>query len=200
MKLGIGIDTGGTCTDAVLYDFETRTVLGKNKALTTPHDLKAGILNALDGLDPALCRKAVLAGLSTTLATNACVEGKFRRTRLLLLGIDHTGVERFGADYGLTDPDDVRYLPCKTTIDGKILEEPNWETLRTNAKEWFHDVEAAAVCEVYGVRNGGVLERKAAQILTEQTGLPVMCASELFSACPAWSGARARCSTPGCSQ
>lgn len=181
MKLGIGIDTGGTCTDAVLYDFETSTVLGKNKALTTPHDLTAGILNALDGLDPALCRKAVLAGLSTTLATNACVEGKFRRTRLLLLGIDHTGVERFGADYGLTDPDDVRYLPCKTTIDGKILEEPNWETLRTNAKEWFHDVEAVAVCEVYGVRNGGVLERKAAQILTEQTGLPVMCASELFS-------------------
>ena len=147
MKLGIGIDTGGTCTDAVLYDFETSTVLGKNKALTTPHDLTAGILNALDGLDPVLCRKAVLAGLSTTLATNACVEGKFRRTRLLLLGIDHTGVERFGADYGLTDPDDVRYLPCKTTIDGKILEEPNWETLRTNAKEWFHDVEAAAVCE-----------------------------------------------------
>ena len=36
MKLGIGIDTGGTCTDAVLYDFETSTVLGKNKALTTP--------------------------------------------------------------------------------------------------------------------------------------------------------------------
>lgn len=181
MKLGIGIDTGGTCTDAVLYDFETRTVLGKNKALTTPQDLTIGILNALDGLDPALCRQAVLAGLSTTLATNACVEGKFRRTRLLLLGIDRAGVKRFGADYGLTDPDDVRYLPCKTTIDGKVLEEPDWDMLRANAKEWFHDVEAAAVCEVYGVRNGGVLEKKAAQILTEQTGLPVMCASVLFS-------------------
>ena len=51
MKLGIGIDTGGTCTDAVLYDFETRTVVGKNKVLTTHHDLKIGILNALDGLD-----------------------------------------------------------------------------------------------------------------------------------------------------
>lgn len=32
MKLGIGIDTGGTCTDAVLYDFMTHRVVGQNKA------------------------------------------------------------------------------------------------------------------------------------------------------------------------
>ncbi len=181
MKLGIGIDTGGTCTDAVLYDFMTHRVVGQNKALTTPHDLTIGILNALDGLDQSLCRQAILAGLSTTLATNACVEGKFRRTRLLLLGIDHKGVERFGADYGLTDPDDVRYLACKTTINGGIEQEPDWDLLRENAKSWFADVEAAAVCEVYGVRNGGVLEKKAAQIISETTGLPTMCASVLFS-------------------
>ena len=31
MKLGLGIDTGGTCTDAVIYDFETKTVLAKGK-------------------------------------------------------------------------------------------------------------------------------------------------------------------------
>ena len=29
MKLAIGIDTGGTCTDAVLYDFESGRVLGR---------------------------------------------------------------------------------------------------------------------------------------------------------------------------
>ena len=61
------------------------------------------------------------------------------------------------------------------------MEEPDWDALRANAKAWFHDVEAAAVCEIYGVRNGGVLEQKAAEILTEETGLPVMCASVLFS-------------------
>lgn len=93
MKLAIGIDTGGTCTDAILYDFETGKVLGQNKALTTYDDLTRGILESLDGLDPALCRKATVAGLSTTLATNACVEGKFRRTRLLLMGIDRRGVD-----------------------------------------------------------------------------------------------------------
>ena len=181
MKLAIGIDTGGTCTDAILYDFETGKVLGQNKALTTYDDLTRGILESLDGLDPALCRKATVAGLSTTLATNACVEGKFRRTRLLLMGIDRRGVDRFGAEYGFTDPDDVRYLPCKTTITGQIIEEPDWDALRANAREWFADVEGCAVCEIYGMRNGGVLEQKAAEIIREKTGLPVVCASELFS-------------------
>lgn len=181
MNLAIGIDTGGTCTDAVLYDFDTRRVLGKNKALTTYDDLTRGILQALDGLDPTLCRKAKLAGLSTTLATNACVEGKFRRTRLLLLGIDRRGIEKHGAPYGFTDPDDIRYLSCHTTITGAIEQEPDWDLLRKNAADWFAGVEACAVCEIYGMRNGAVLEQKAARIIGEQTGLPTVCASLLFS-------------------
>ncbi len=180
MKLAIGIDTGGTCTDAVLYDFDTGAVVCHNKALTTYDDLTRGILEALDGLDPVLCRQAKVAGLSTTLATNACVEGKFRRPRLLLLGIDRKGIERYGAEYGFTDPDDIRYLPCRTTITGQIEQQPDWEYLRAHAKEWFSDVEGCAVCEVYGIRNGGVLEKQAAQIVREQTGLPTVCASTLF--------------------
>lgn len=180
MNLAIGIDTGGTCTDAVLYDFDTRQVLGSSKALTTYDDLTRGILQALDGLDPALCRQARLAGLSTTLATNACVEGKFRRTRLLLLGIDRRGMEKYGASYGFTDPDDIRYLSCRTTITGGIEEEPDWDLLRASAKDWFAGVEACAVCEIYGMRNGTVLEQKAARIVREQTGLPTVCASLLF--------------------
>ena len=73
---GIGIDTGGTYTDAVVYDFETRQILSSSKALTTRDDLSRGILSALDALDPALVQRAGMVALSTTLATNACVEGK----------------------------------------------------------------------------------------------------------------------------
>ncbi|MBQ7778130.1 MAG: hydantoinase/oxoprolinase family protein [Oscillibacter sp.] len=181
MRLAIGIDTGGTCTDAVLYDLDSGRVLGRGKALTTHRDLTQGILAALDLLDPQLCRQARVAGLSTTLATNACVEGKFRRPRLLLLGIDRQGIERFGADYGFRDPDEIRYLPCETTITGQILRQPDWALLRANAEEWFRDAEGCAVCEIYAMRNGGVLERKAAEILQEELGLPVVCASDLFS-------------------
>lgn len=180
MRLAIGIDTGGTCTDAVLYDLETKRVLGQGKALTTHDNLSEGILNALDRLDPALCREAEMAGLSTTLATNACVEGKFRKTRLLLMGIDREGVAKYGAEYGFDDPDALRYLPCRTTITGQILEEPDWDTLRRNAREWFSGAECCAVCEIHGMRNGSTLEKKAARIIEAETDLPVICASQLF--------------------
>ena len=60
MRIGIGIDTGGTCTDAVLYDFEARRVLAAAKALTTRHDLTEGILAALDQLPPDVLRQAEL--------------------------------------------------------------------------------------------------------------------------------------------
>ena len=50
MKLGIGIDTGGTCTDAVAYDYSDHRVLAKGKTLTTREDLSVGIAKALDTL------------------------------------------------------------------------------------------------------------------------------------------------------
>ena len=181
MNLAIGIDTGGTYTDAVLYDFDAGRIVQSAKTLTTHRDLTGCILRALDALNPELCRRAGVAGISTTLATNACVEEKFRKTRLLLMGIDREGIRRFGKEYGLTDPDDICYLPCRTSITGEIFEEPDWELLRTHAKVWFQDVESCAVCEIYGIRNGGVLEKRAAEILEEETGLPVVCASSLFS-------------------
>ena len=181
MGLAIGIDTGGTCTDAVLYDQKTNRVLGQNKALTTHYDLSIGILNALDGLDASLFGQVASVGLSTTLATNACVEGKFRKTRLLLMGIDRTGVAKYGADYGFTDPDELRYLACRTTITGQVLEQPDWDLLRQNAREWFSDAECCAVCEIHGMRNGSVLEKESAAIIEKETGLPVLCASQLFS-------------------
>ena len=35
MKIGIGIDTGGTCTDAVVYDFVEKTVSYTHLTLPT---------------------------------------------------------------------------------------------------------------------------------------------------------------------
>ena len=59
MRIGIGIDTGGTCTDAVAYDFETDRLLAKGKALTTRENLSDGIGRALDMLPPELIRQGV---------------------------------------------------------------------------------------------------------------------------------------------
>ena len=48
--IGLGIDTGGTCTDAVIYDLAQNTVLASAKTPTTKEDLKTGIRNVLDRL------------------------------------------------------------------------------------------------------------------------------------------------------
>ena len=88
MKIGIGIDTGGTYTDAVVYDFEARKILGAAKALTTREDLCLGITEALDGLPAELLSRASILSLSTTLATNACVEDKGGCARLVFFGGD----------------------------------------------------------------------------------------------------------------
>ena len=50
MRIGLGIDTGGTYTDSVLLDLETGQVIRKEKALTTYPNLEVGIADALNGL------------------------------------------------------------------------------------------------------------------------------------------------------
>jgi N-methylhydantoinase A/oxoprolinase/acetone carboxylase beta subunit len=46
-ELSLGIDTGGTFTDAVLWDRSTQQVLASAKAFTTYEDLSIGILEAV---------------------------------------------------------------------------------------------------------------------------------------------------------
>ena len=74
----IGIDTGGTYTDAVIVDTagERPKVLAKAKSLTTKGDLTRGIGSAIDALPKEQLARVEHAAISTTLATNACVEGK----------------------------------------------------------------------------------------------------------------------------
>ena len=76
MDLGLGIDTGGTFTDAVIIEIDSSRILNKAKAPTTRQDLRLGIGDALKALDGSLFPQVKLVSLSTTLATNSIVEGK----------------------------------------------------------------------------------------------------------------------------
>ena len=93
----LGIDTGGTYTDAVLWSEAGGEVLAKAKALTTRHDLAVGISGAVDavlekaGADPASIK---LASMSTTLATNALVEGQGGRVALGMIGFGEADLAR----------------------------------------------------------------------------------------------------------
>lgn len=77
----IGIDTGGTYTDAVLLDTDKKksaAVIRKAKSFTTREELEKGIGESIEKLRLTSedIRKVEKVILSTTLATNAIVEGK----------------------------------------------------------------------------------------------------------------------------
>ncbi len=80
----LGIDVGGTYTDAVVVS--GGKVLAQAKAPTTHDDLLHGILAVLDQvLDGVAASKLRRVALSTTIVTNAVVEGRLERVGLLLL-------------------------------------------------------------------------------------------------------------------
>lgn len=90
MTLLLGVDTGGTYTDAVLIRDETHFIASA-KSLTTRADLALGIGAVVrDVLAQAQVSPddISLASLSTTLATNALVEGQGGRVGLIYIGFD----------------------------------------------------------------------------------------------------------------
>ncbi|HRS93905.1 MAG TPA: hydantoinase/oxoprolinase N-terminal domain-containing protein, partial [Candidatus Latescibacteria bacterium] len=76
MPIALGLDAGGTYTDAVLYDLSEDRILASAKAPTTPPSYIEGVAGAIAGLPAAIRSRATYAALSTTLATNAIVEGR----------------------------------------------------------------------------------------------------------------------------
>lgn len=98
MALLLGVDTGGTYTDAVILRDE-REVVASAKSLTTRHDLAIGVGGAVravlaqSGIVP---QDIALASLSTTLATNALVEGQGGRVALILVGFKDRDLEAHG--------------------------------------------------------------------------------------------------------
>lgn len=180
MKIGIGIDTGGTCTDAVAYDFESGALLAKGKALTTREDLSVGIGQALDMLPSEFIREASLISLSTTLATNACVEHKGCRAKLMIFGLTDEFIRRFNAEanYGFKY-DNVRCIDTRGSADGLVVDEPDWDKVISELGDWLADAEALSAAEVYAIHNGAPCEFHAKKLAQELYGLPLVCASEL---------------------
>ena len=88
MALLLGVDTGGTYTDAVLLRDEEE-IIASAKSLTTRHDLAVGVGAAVRAVLAEADVKPsdiALASLSTTLATNALVEGQGGRVALIYIG------------------------------------------------------------------------------------------------------------------
>ena len=68
MAFRLGIDTGGTYTDGVIWDDSEQRIITKAKALTTQGNLVAGITNCLQALEFDDWAGIKGVALSTTLA------------------------------------------------------------------------------------------------------------------------------------
>ena len=168
MKLGIGIDTGGTYTDAVIYDFESQAILGTAKSRTTHNDLTIGILGAIDNLPLPLVQQAEVISLSTTLATNACVENKGGRAKLIFFGGDRKVLEQYGAQYGLPPVDEICLQDSFTHFSGESDREPDWEQFARDTETGFDDLDGVGIVEMNATRNGAANEKKAKELFQKK--------------------------------
>ncbi|TVR70718.1 MAG: hydantoinase/oxoprolinase family protein [Spirochaetaceae bacterium] len=178
MGLAIGVDTGGTYTDAVLFD-RVRGVLAGAKALTTRDNLAAGIGEAIARVLPLAEESISFLSVSTTLATNALAEHTGSQVCVVLLGYPDHALDHRTAEQAFGEDPVVR-LAGGHTVEGDEQEPLDLEGLRRTAREYGDRVKAFAVSGYFSVRNPEH-EYRAREVLQDITGLPVSCGHELSS-------------------
>ncbi|HSH48635.1 MAG TPA: hydantoinase/oxoprolinase family protein [Halomonas sp.] len=176
MGYRLGIDTGGTFTDAVLLD-EADRVVAMAKRLTTRLDLQQGIADALAALPADLLSRVDLVSLSSTLTTNSAVEGKGTPIGVLLIGYDDRQVQATGLVPLLGASSLVR-VDGGHDADGQELAPLDESRLRQAVLEWREQVSAFAVSASFSIRNP-LHEQRAAELVAALTGKPVTCGHEL---------------------
>lgn len=179
MPILLGLDTGGTYTDAVLFDPERGSVIASAKALTTKHDLVVGLRNAVEAVLPAAPVDIALVSLSTTLATNAIVEGHGSPIGLLLLGYDPKALDRAGLGAALGG-DPVAFIEGGHTALGDEQAPLDLEAARRAILEQAPRVAAFAVSGFFSVRNPAH-EIAVRSLIRDLTDRPVTCGHELTS-------------------
>ena len=178
MSILLGVDTGGTYTDAVLIKDET-DVIASAKALTTRHDLAVGVGNAVQavltqsGVSPS---DIVMTSLSTTLATNALVEGKGGKVCLVFVGFSPKDIARQGLDDALKG-DPVIVLDGGHDHTGTEVSPLDTNALKVALDE-LETVTGFAVASQFATRNAAH-ENVVRDIIRERTGAPVSCSHEL---------------------
>ena len=172
MSFILGVDTGGTYTDAVILEDEER-VIAFSKALTTHSDLSLGIGSAIQKAVKqrnTAPEKISLVSLSTTLATNALVEGQGDRVALVMIGFQDSDLEKHSIFDALKgDP----FLVIEGGHNYAGFEKSR--LAKNKLSKWVSEIKgvsAYAVCSQFAVRNPEH-ELEAAEIIRKLTDKPV---------------------------
>jgi N-methylhydantoinase A/oxoprolinase/acetone carboxylase beta subunit len=179
----LGVDTGGTYTDAVVLDEAADVVIASAKALTSRPDLAIGVGAAIDAaLADANVAAADIAmvSLSTTLATNALVEGQGGRIALIAIGFDDADLGRAGLTEALRG-DPVIRLTGGHNHAGNEVRALDMSMLETELAKLDSGITGFAVAASFATRNPAH-EVAARDLIRETTGKPVSCSHELSQA------------------
>jgi len=179
MALLLGVDTGGTYTDAVIIRDE-REVIASAKALTTRHDLAIGVGGAVRAVleqSGIAAGDIALASLSTTLATNALVEGQGGRVALIYIGFKERDLEQHGLLQALKGDPHLVLAGGHNHAGGEAtpLDE---ESLRAFLAQYGMAVGGFAVAAQFATRNPAH-ELRAMEIVAQMTGRPVSASHQL---------------------
>ncbi len=179
MGYQLGLDTGGTYTDAVLVNDDLQ-VLSSAKSLTTHSNLIDGLRGAAAGLlNETLATEITLVSLSTTLATNALVEGRGRPVALVLIGFNPNQMKRAHLAEALGGDPSV-FVSGGHDAGGRALCELDTAACKAFVEEVDEQVDAYAISAIFAVRNPAH-ERQLQLLITELTGKPVTCGHHLSS-------------------
>lgn len=135
-KVRVGIDVGGTFTDAAVIDNETYEVIEKMKIPTTHHDQDGVAKGIVQILNKILASRGILPddvtfiAHGTTQATNALLEGDVASVGIIGMG---SGLDGLSAR-SESNPGDIELAPGKylktfhTYLDSKDLRDQQIET------------------------------------------------------------------------
>jgi len=184
VSLSLGVDTGGTYTDAVLVNRTTRKIVSTAKSLTTRKNLFIGIFSAIDScLNDSSKRFSPkdisMVCLSTTLATNAITEGYGGTICKLLIGYNEQLLRNQGFMEEMGS-DDIVWLAGGHDVQGNEVEPLDEEMAKKEILTRRNQVEAFAISGYFGIRNPDH-ELRVKALVEKLTNLPVTCAHELTS-------------------
>ncbi|MBI3899287.1 MAG: hydantoinase/oxoprolinase family protein [Gammaproteobacteria bacterium] len=181
--LWLGLDTGGTYTDAVILN-GSKQVIATAKSLTTKHDLSIGLAGAIKAVieklpAPLSSADISLVSVSTTLATNAVVENQRGPICAILIGYDEQMLSRAGLREALINSP-TALIAGGHRASGEELAPLDIEAATAVVLKHAARVDAFAVSSLFSVRNPSH-EVRLRQLIRDLTHKPVTCGHELTS-------------------
>ncbi|MBA3441732.1 MAG: hydantoinase/oxoprolinase [Pyrinomonadaceae bacterium] len=185
-RVRVGIDVGGTFTDAVVIDYETGEFIGQLKVPTTHHAPDGVARGIIDAIEQSLGRfgvapsEVMFIAHSTTQATNALLEGDVARVGIIGMG---SGLEAWKANH------DTRVPPMRLA-PGRMLRPHHGFIKTTNnlsdetIRRMVHDLceqgaEVVVASEAFGVDHPANEDRVAD--IARRAGLMATCGHEVSS-------------------